>query len=97
VLGPSATAADGDRSALSADGRLEAFGLGREIRLRDRSTGAEEPVSGSIPGTSSTITSREPAISYDGRFVAFSSNAPLVQRTRTTPGTSSFVIAHAGR
>ena len=70
-----ARAETGDRSALSADGRFEAFGIGREIRLRDHRSGTEEPVSGPIGEAYAT---REPAISYDGRFVAFTSNAPFV-------------------
>ena len=80
--------------AISADGRFVAFqsnatnlvprgtssssGL-YNIFVRDRQTGTTEQVSMSSSGAPGDGESVDPAISADGRFVAFSSNGNLVQ------------------
>src|SRR3990172_651309 len=75
--------------AISGDGRFVAFeswatnlvlGDGdtysfRDVFLRDRLSGATERVSVSIEGDEPNAESLGPAISADGRFVAFSSSA----------------------
>ena len=78
--------------AISGDGRFVAFAsyapdlvpgdenLAPDIFVRDLSTGATERVSVDSSGMEATAESGRPAISADGRFVAFASLAPnLVQ------------------
>jgi Tol biopolymer transport system component len=76
------------RSAISADGRLVAFASmasnlvpgdtndAWDVFVRDRQAGTTERVSLACGGQAST--GQEPALSADGRFVAFRSFAPLV-------------------
>src|SRR6266480_1541473 len=86
------------RPALSADGRFVAFesdatdlvsgdtnGL-RDVFVHDRQTGATERVSVDSAGNQGDGESRYPAISADGRFVAFTSWA-----TNLVPGDTNGV------
>lgn len=89
-LGPGGLQANGDalsRPAISADGMLIAFASRAsnlvpgdtnghaDIFLRDRNTGVTEIVSRRAGGIQPNGDSDEPAISADGRFVAFTSQA----------------------
>jgi len=75
---------------VSADGRFVVFesrasnlmpldgnstGLGTDVFVHDRQSGRTEPISVSSDGTPGNETSRNAAISADGRFVAFASYA----------------------
>jgi len=68
-------------AALSADGRFVAFSAasnlvpGDDVFVRDRRTGTIERVSVSTGGGQSNGNSYFPALSADGRFVAFDSEA----------------------
>jgi Tol biopolymer transport system component len=75
-----------DAPAISADGRYVAFRsdasnlvagdtTGRDIFVNDRQTGVTEKVSVSSSGVSANNFSDAPAISADGRYVAFESSA----------------------
>ena len=79
----------GDRPALSADGRFVAFdsmagnlvaddtnGVA-DVFVRDRQAGMTERISLQSDGTEASLPSGGPAISDDGRFVAFWSQAAL--------------------
>ena len=91
-VGPNGEDANGQSAtpALSADGHLVAFtsaasnlvvgdGNGRfDVFVRDRDTGMLELVSVASDGTQLVGDSIAPAISADGRYVAFASTAPLV-------------------
>ena len=82
--------ADGenDSATISADGRFVAFGSRAtnlvpgdsndwgDIFIHDRETGTTERVSVSSTGAQADLTSWEPSISADGRFVAFRSADP---------------------
>jgi Tol biopolymer transport system component len=71
--------------AISADGRFVAFvsqssnlvpGVsGQQVYLRDRQTGQTTLVSSSSGATSNGLVNSAPAISSDGQFIAFVSNA----------------------
>jgi Tol biopolymer transport system component len=71
--------------AISADGRFVAFvsqssnlvpGVsGQQVYLRDRQTGQTTLVSSSSGSTSNGLVNSAPAISSDGQFIAFVSNA----------------------
>lgn len=75
-------------SAISADGRHVAFvsaastlvpddtNLQLDVFVHDRATGATERVSVAADGTEAQGQSTTPALSADGRFVAFASPAP---------------------
>jgi len=79
-----------DQLALSGNGRYVAFSstasnlvLGdtngkRDIFVRDLVTGTTTLISNGPGGAPSTADSFAPSISYDGRFIAFASDAPLV-------------------
>jgi Tol biopolymer transport system component len=97
-VGPGGAQADG-RSfvpALSADGRYAAFysdatnlvtgdtNSARDVFVRDLNTGETTRVSVGAAGVEASGDSFEPAISADGRFVAFSSAA-----TNLVPGDSN--------
>ncbi|MBW3578690.1 MAG: hypothetical protein KY462_13305 [Actinobacteria bacterium] len=89
---------------ISADGRFVAFtsdlgdlvdgdanGLD-DVFVHDRQTGATELISVSAHGIAGDLDSRAPAISADGRFVAFSSNATnLVAGAPTCVGRNLYV------
>lgn len=91
-VGPNGADANGQSATpvLSADGRLVAFTSaasnliagdlnGRfDVFVRDRETGTLELVSVTSDGSQATGDSIAPAMSADGRFVAFASAAPLV-------------------
>src|SRR3954453_6695539 len=73
--------------ALSADGRYVAFvssasnfvlgdGNGQEVFVRDRAAGTTARVAVDVLGAQAGRASAHPAISADGRFVAFESIAP---------------------
>lgn len=87
---PSGQPAGGESSfpAISADGRFVAFKSGAQnlvagapsgvsdIYARDRLNGTTERISVSSAGTFAVFDSFFPAISADGRYVAFNSSAP---------------------
>jgi cysteine-rich repeat protein len=76
-----------ERCSISADGRYVAFSstasnlvpgdtnLDADVFVRDRVLGTTERVSVATTGGSANVGSTSPAISSDGRFVAFSSSA----------------------
>ena len=80
--------ADGTVSSVSADGRYVAFQSGAstlvpddtnsdfDVFVRDRATGTTTRASVSSSGAQGEGGSIEPVISTDGRYVAFTSNAP---------------------
>src|SRR5947207_2433895 len=86
-------------SAISADGRFVAFvstatnlvpgdtNGGQDVFVHDRRTGTTERVSVDSAGTESNGSSERPAISADGRFVAFWSSA-----TNLAPGDTNSLI-----
>jgi Tol biopolymer transport system component len=67
--------ADGARPAINADGSVVAFVSGGAIHVFDRTTGATERVSVTTGGASANGDSDWPALSGDGRTVAFHSLA----------------------
>lgn len=79
--------ANGDSSqpAISADGNFVAFassatnlspgGLYQQVFIRDRATGVTELVTTADDGSLANWYSSEPAVSADGRYVAFSSES----------------------
>jgi probable HAF family extracellular repeat protein len=89
--------------AISGDARFVAFesdadnlvsddtnGL-RDIFVRDRTNGSIQRVSVAFDGAESNGTSRDPAISADGRFVAFGSDAENLVSDDTIDSTDIFV------
>ncbi len=79
-----------DQPALSRDGRFLAVrtqaGQGTEIMVLDRSTAAWETISVDVDGRPTGSTSAlaaQPAISWDGRFVAFTAVATFARFTVT--------------
>lgn len=91
-VGPNDEDADGQSAtpSLSADGRYVAFASlagnlvvddtngSFDVFVRDRTTGVTERVSLAADGSEATSDSVAPAISADGRYVAFASAAALV-------------------
>jgi WD40 repeat protein len=87
--------------AISADGRFVAFfslagnlapgggGRGTQVFVRDRQTGTTERVSSDSAGNPGNGYSLDPALSADGRFVAFGSGA-----TNLVPDGSTGVFVH---
>jgi Tol biopolymer transport system component len=77
------TEADNILPAVSADGRFVAFvsvqaallNSSADVLVRDRATGQTERMNVQIANVAGTANSISPAISADGRFVAFASNA----------------------
>jgi len=74
---------DSNNASISADGRFVAFednflGTGTAVCVwvHDRQTGETEQLDGD--GTECGWSSRAPVITADGRYVAFSSNSPLL-------------------
>jgi len=94
-------------SAISADGRFVAFvssatnlvpgdtNGGQDVFVHDRRTGTTERVSVDSAGTESNGSSERPAISADGRFVAFWSSATNLV-TGDTNGTSDVFVHDRG-
>src|SRR6266516_4777554 len=90
-------------AAISADGRFVAFtsdasnlvpqtAPGRHIYVKDRSTGAIERVSVDSHGDPAQgFVAASPAISGDGRFVAFASSASNLVKRDTNGKTDVFV------
>jgi len=90
-------------AAISADGRYVAFSSdasnlvsadtnrGRDVFVHDRVTGATTRVSVATGGTQASAVSNEPAISADGRYVAFASSSPNMV-PRDTNGTSDVFV-----
>ncbi|MCC7078626.1 MAG: PD40 domain-containing protein [Acidimicrobiia bacterium] len=88
---------------VSADGRFVAFesearnlvpadtNSSTDVFIRDRGTGATERVSVSSAGTQATGGGHSPAISADGRFVAFVSTADDIAPGETPGGSDSDV------
>ncbi len=77
--------------ALSADGWSVAYSDGTGVFVFDRQTGSAERVSvgpGAVPGDRASTA---PAISSDGRFVAFASDATNLVPTDTNQRTDIFV------
>ena len=85
--GGQATGGNSNSAAISADGRFVAFSSGatnlvtgdgngkNDIFVHDRQTGTTERVNVRTGGAEANLTSDTPAISADGRFVAFESDA----------------------
>lgn len=64
-----------------------------DVFVRDRRAGTTRMVSVSLAGTPADAAGREPSISADGRYVAFSSEATnLVRGTPTGISTCFFMI-----
>lgn len=92
------------RPALSADGRFVAFASGAsnlvaadtnltyDVFVRDRMTGETRRVSVASDGTQSNSASVEPALSADGRFVAFDSFASTLVAGDTNATWDIFVV-----
>src|SRR3989442_1497918 len=90
-------------SALSADGRFVAFQSdatnlapgdtngATDVFVRDRQTGMTERVSVASDGTQANNASSYPALSADGRFVAFQSDATNLVAGDTNGATDVFV------
>src|SRR5437016_7692670 len=90
-------------SALSADGRFVAFQSdatnlvagdtngATDVFVRDRQTGMTERVSVASDGTQANNVSSSPALSADGRFVAFQSDATNLVAGDTNGATDVFV------
>src|SRR5947207_692369 len=90
-------------SALSADGRLVAFQSdatnlvvgdtngATDVFVRDRQTGMTARVSVASDGTQANNVSSYPALSADGRFVAFQSDATNLVAGDTNGATDVFV------
>jgi extracellular elastinolytic metalloproteinase len=100
VDGQGAQAADGGaEAAISSDGRFVAFSSRSpdlvpgdangvsDVFVHDRTTGATERISVSTAGREGNRASRLPAISADGRFVAFHSAA-----SNLVPGDTNRVV-----
>lgn len=89
---------------ISADGRQVAFTSGStnlvagdtnnvaDIFVRDVDAGRTQRVSLTVGGHQSAYSSNDPAISADGRFVAFASNTEVAVRDRSTNRTR--VVSH---
>ena len=113
--------ADSDSASISGDGRLVAFASRAsdlvvgdtnqtpDVFVRDRETGAIERVSVDSQGAQAASGGVSPAISADGRFVAFSSDSPdlvpgdtngvsdVFVHDRTTGTTERISIAGSGK
>ncbi len=101
--GSQATGGNSNNAAISADGRFVAFesdatdlvsgdtNSAKDIFVHDRQTGTTERVSVATNGTQETGASSAPAISADGRFVAFESDAIDLVSGDTNAATDIFV------
>jgi Tol biopolymer transport system component len=95
------------RQAISADGRYVVFetdannlfpndyNVATDVVLRDRWTGTTSRVSVSATGGETDLDSGEPAISSNGRYVAFESDATNVVAGDTNEATDVFVLDRA--
>jgi Tol biopolymer transport system component len=101
--GGSQAAGDSDQPSLSADGRYVAFrssapnlvpgdtNASSDVFVHDRATGETTRVSIATGGAQGSSGSGEPAISGDGRYVAFYSDAPDLVAGDTNGRTDIFV------
>jgi extracellular elastinolytic metalloproteinase len=95
--------ADSNSASISADGRFVAFASRAsdlavgdtnqswDVFVRDRETGSTERVSVDSQGAQAASGGKNPAISADGRFVAFSSDSPDLVPGDTNGVTDVFV------
>jgi Tol biopolymer transport system component len=102
---PDTTLEDSEQPTISADGRYVAFlsGAGnlvtrdtnaaRDVFVRDRVTGTTTRVSVATAGTQANQRSSEPAISSDGRYVTFFSDASNLVAGDTNGSSDVFVRA----
>ena len=94
---------DSEQPAISADGRYVAFRSAAsnlvtgdtngawDIFVHDRATGATQRVSVSSSGAQGTGTNRDPALSADGRYVAFASTSANLVAGDTNSAQDIFV------
>ena len=87
--------------AISADGRIVAFEsyyyyYGSSVFVHDRQTGATSRISVSSTGTPGDSSSSQPALSADGRFVAFMSYADNLVPDDTNQRSDIFVHDRRG-
>ena len=109
-VGPGGAEADGfsEWPAISADGRFVAFqsaaanlvpsdtNLDSDVFVHDRQTGETERVSVAADEAQAAGGSYEPALSADGRFVAFASTADNLTGDDDNPGIDIFVRDRQG-
>lgn len=78
---------EGASNALSADGRYVTFCAGAQVYRRDRQTGTTEVVSrlDGVAGANQNGSSGYVAMSGDGRYVVFGSNATNLDASATSP------------
>jgi len=98
---------DSHSAAISADGRYVAFMTGagfvpddvngqRDIYVRDRQDGTTELVSMNVAGDPGNWNSYEPAVSGDGRYIAFISAATQLVRDDTNAFHDVFLRDRSG-
>jgi Tol biopolymer transport system component len=97
AFGSSASDLVADDSNVCRQGAVVVSGPCADIFVRDRLAGRTERVSVSTEGAQADGASESPAISADGRFVAFASNASnLVAGDRSNCVGSPFIFSCAG-
>lgn len=84
----------GGSTAISADGRLVAFGSGADYHavIRDRSAATAEVIAVTVNVGQTPMDCYEPAISADGQWVAFVTAGQVFERNRVT-GAAALVSA----
>lgn len=95
--------ASSTQQSVSADGRYVVFRSASsnlvsgdtngssDVFLRDRSTGTTSLVSVSSNGTQANYGGDSPSISYDGRYVVFTTNATNLDTSDTYPGADIYL------